>query len=65
MTSYLTTLAWIFGSLSTILIILRLLAFFTYSELDKLQDALRGGERTFPIFWPAVVSIVCWTWVLK
>jgi len=62
---YIYVLAWIFGVLSTIFTILRIIAYFNYSELDKLKDKMTyGTEATFSILKTGIVMILCWTWVL-
>jgi hypothetical protein len=65
MSEYITIIAWIFGVLSSLLIVLRLLAFATYSEIDRLCDSINGQRAEFSIVWPSVVAILCWSWVLK
>ena len=62
--NFITTLAWIFGTLSTMLICLRLYTKSTYNERDAYFDAIKGVRREFPIMVPLIVAIVCWTWVL-
>lgn len=60
---FVTRLAWVFGILATLLLALRAVAAFTYSELHRLHDKARGIERTFPMLWPAIIAVVCWTWI--
>lgn len=62
---FLDVTAWIFAMLSTGLIALRLVGIATYSDLHKLQDQLRGIQRTYPLKWPGVVAIVCWAWIVS
>jgi hypothetical protein len=62
--SFYLALAWIFGVMSILLIVLRLIAFTCYSELDKLQDALDGRKATFPIITPSIIAIICFTYIL-
>lgn len=60
---FLTVVAWIFAVLSTGLITARVVGFFCYSERDKLQDHVRGFEKSYPVVWPGVVAIICWAWI--
>lgn len=62
-TDFITILAWIFGILSTGLVLLRITAGLLYTELDRLRDAARGFQVIFPIRFPLIVAIVCWVWI--
>lgn len=62
--TFVTYLAWIFGVISSTLIVIRIVGNLLYSETEKLQDMIRGVERTFPITVPATIAIICWTWVI-
>ena len=62
---FVTALAWIFGVLSTALLILRVVGLITYTgSVLELRDNLNGVERVFPLSVPTVTAIICWTWVL-
>ena len=65
MENFITTLAWIFGIGSTVLIVLRIICAACYSDLEKLQDQLRGIKKTYPIGKPLMVAIVCWGWIFS
>lgn len=62
--TFLNALAWIFGVMSSLLLVLRIVGALAYSEREKLLDAMRGEHYTFPIFVPGTVAIVCWAWVI-
>lgn len=64
MVEFVTVLAWIFGVISTGFVILRLIAWSLYSEIDKLQHTIRGVEATFPVVIPGTLAIFCWTWII-
>lgn len=60
---FLNTIALIFGILSSILLIARIIGLLTYSESERIKDYLAGMVATFPIIKPFIISIICWTWV--
>jgi len=64
MENYITILAWIFGSLSTALTIIRILGWLMYSDLERTLDQLQGYTIKFPIVVPGTIAILCWVWVL-
>ena len=64
MITFYTTLAWIFGVGSALLFILRIVAFVNYDEHMQLRDRIDGIDRSFPVFWPLVSMVVCFTWIL-
>jgi hypothetical protein len=61
---FVTLLAWIFGVCATLVLGIRIYLAVTYSKLDSLRDAINGVSRSFPIFFPAVASVVCWAWII-
>jgi len=61
--SFITIVAWPLAVLSTLLIILRIIAFFTYRELDKLKDQCKGIYRSFPIAKPSLIALISWAWL--
>ena len=63
MITFITTLAYIFGTVATFLIFTGFLGKYLCSERDKMLDNLRGFEKHYPVFWPIVISTVCWVWV--
>lgn len=63
MSAFLFFLACVFGSLASLLFILRVIARLTYNDRDRALDRLRGFRREFPLLWPFVISVVCWGWV--
>ena len=63
-TQFVTMLAWIFGIASSFLLLARIIGAATYDEIDEMHDALRGIRRTFPVLYPAVTAIICWTWII-
>lgn len=62
--TFLNIIAWVIGLGSTIFLIGRIIAAFSYSEMDKLIDKIKGVTRTFPIMWPAIVSLICWAFII-
>lgn len=64
MIEFITVLAWIFGILSTIMTISRMIGFFSYSEIQKLVDAMDGVERTFPVIKCGSLAIFSWAWII-
>lgn len=62
--AFINALAWIFGALATLLLLARLVGYWTYTERHKVLDQLRGIERSFPITWPFTISVICWTWLI-
>lgn len=64
MEKYFTVLAWIFGIGATGFMFLRILGGMLYSEVDKVIDNLNGFEKRFPITWPLIISIICWSWII-
>ena len=62
--TFINALAWIFGTMSLLLLVARLLALIGYSERDRLLDRMRGEEYTFPLTTPGIVVIVCGAWLL-
>ena len=61
---FVDVIAWIFGVSSTILIVLRIIGWLTYTDIDKIHDAAKGIITTFPVFWPSVISVLCWAWLI-
>ena len=61
---YLNALAWVFGVISTLLVVLQLYMAATYNKLDELVDKTKGFTQTFPVLKPGIVMILCWTWVI-
>ncbi len=61
---FLHIIAWIFGVCSTLLLILRIVGAATYSKIDKLLDDIKGQKRSWPVMWPAIISIICWAFII-
>lgn len=57
-------LAWIFGVLSTLLVLIQLGMAVTYNKLDELKDKMNGVRQTFPVLKPGIIMILCWVWIL-
>ena len=62
---FITVLAWIFGSLSGLLVVARIIGFLSYSEYDKTVDAINGFTRTFPVVTPGIICIICVAWLFS
>jgi len=61
---FITVLAWIFGIASSLLLVARIIGKLTYDEIDEVRDMLRGRVAYFPMLWPTVTAVVCWTWIV-
>ena len=64
MTEFITVLAWVFGVISSIITLARIIAFFNYSEMQKLLDEVQEIKRTFPIYKCGTLAIFCWAWII-
>lgn len=64
MIEFITVLAWVFGVISSIITLARIIGFFNYSGIQKTIDELEGIERTFPIYKCGTLAIVCWAWII-
>lgn len=65
---FLTVLAWIFGVLSTLTVLLKIVLslWYEFSKSGQLQqtlDKLQGKRYSFPIIVPGTVAIICWVWI--
>lgn len=62
-------LAWIFGPLATLLLILRIWGRITFIEDDELADLVEDDELAdlaqaiFPTTWAGIITIVCWVYI--
>lgn len=71
MVEFINGVAWVFGTLSFLLLILRIIAWAWYhsestvASLRRLDDSFRGIDRTFPITIPGIVFLVCLIWLLS
>jgi hypothetical protein len=63
-TTFITILAWIFGTFFTIFTILRIIASCRYTDTQRIIDAANGRIITFPIGWPVAISVICWSWIM-
>lgn len=62
---FITILAWVIGSLSTVLGLLKLYWLMTYTDLEKSIDlALRGGQYDHKPMKPLLLALICWTWII-
>ena len=70
MNEFLTVLAWIFGILYTAKLLwyigLWVNVFITFDEyqLRLLGYHMQKDGRSFGVFIPFVISIICWTWII-
>jgi len=63
---FLNAVAWVFGVASSGLVVIRIVGFLTYTELNRLHDIVTyRRERTFPIAWPLTIAIICWLHIWK
>ena len=65
MIKFVTVLAWIFGTLSGLLVIGRIAGAMSYSNLERQLDLIRGRVVTFPVMKPGILFIVCVAWLLS
>jgi len=64
--SFIDILAWFFGCLSVLIVIIQLINRWTYrSSMNKIIDNMQGMTGTFPIMKYLIVAVVCWAWVLS
>jgi len=63
MNEFITILAWVFGVISSLVLVLRIYLFYDYDEIAEFRDAMKGMKRTFPITIPASISIICLAWL--
>jgi hypothetical protein len=61
--TFVGTLAFIFGILSSRLVVMRFLTWVTYTDKEKIHDRMNGVKAEFPLMGPTIVAIICWTWV--
>lgn len=61
--TFITTLAWIFGFLSTLVVVLRIWGYLSYTETDQYFDMLKGVRKEFPLMIPIIIAIICWVWI--
>jgi hypothetical protein len=65
---FLTALAWIFGIVSSIYIVIIFIGQWIYSNdlLQQLKDMRKGISRKWPsILKPTIISIICWAWIFS
>lgn len=67
MEKFATILAYIFGTIFTVLTLLRILGYFQYKRdhASQLYDRIRGLRRSYPIAIPGCISIICWAWIIS
>jgi hypothetical protein len=64
MEGFLTLIAWVFAILSTVTTILISFTAYTYDEVDRLRDRMRGVRVKFNILPYALVMIISWCWII-
>lgn len=64
MIKFVTVLAWIFGTLSGLLVVARIAGAMSYSSLERQLDLIRGRVVTFPVMTPGIIFIICIAWLL-
>lgn len=58
-------LAWIVGIPAVLLLVARVVGAATHDELDREHFRLKGQRITFPVFWPALISLACFVWIVE
>lgn len=61
--TFITITAWALGVVSTILVVLRIFAAASYTELERTFDEARGIRKTWPIIFPSALALICWSWI--
>jgi hypothetical protein len=61
---FIDILSWVIAVLSTGFVVLRIIAYYTYSELEKIRDQLNGVRATFSIINGSIIAIICWSWII-
>lgn len=59
-------LAWVGAIISTLLLIGRIIAWWSYSNntVAQLISQLDGTSVKFPIWKPLIIAIICWAYVI-
>ena len=58
--NFIDILVWIFAIVSTGYVVLRLIAYCMYDDLDRLRDKLNGVHAQYPIIYGSIVAIISW-----
>lgn len=64
MTTFIHIIAWSFAILSGLLVILRIISWWSYNmgkhaDLKQMLDKMEGKRAIFPITIPGSISIIC------
>ena len=63
--NFIDVLAWIVAIISTGFVAARIVAYYSYSELEKIRDGMNGVHAHFPITNGSIVAIICWAWIIS
>jgi len=61
---FLTIVAYVLGSASTLVLLVKIFQALTYTELERIRDELCGLRRTFPAIKPFIVALLCWAFIV-
>ena len=64
-TKFITNMAWVTLVLSLLFIIVQVGNTVMYSDMDRLQDKIKGYERTWPIRKPVLLVILSAVWLIS
>lgn len=64
MSQFILVVVVMIACLSTLLLLARVAGALTYSKIERHLDAIRGVRRSFPIFWPFVISFITWAYII-
>ena len=61
MHNFIYILIWFSAIVSTLVMIVGVIGFFTYNELEQMIDRLQGIKRSFHILFPFIIAFISWT----
>jgi len=61
---FITGLAWVFGILSTLLVIIAFIWAFKYSgSAEEMKDRAKGIKKSWDAKKPFIIAVICWVWI--
>ena len=61
---FITIIAWVIGVGTTLFTILRIIAYNSYTDLDRALDGIKGVKASFPVTGLLITATVCWAWII-